>query len=102
MCRVSLSRAAVIEDDLPAAPGLLRSFFKDEGEDAVRVSAGVGAPHEMEAAGNSCEVRVERVYFQIREGQLAHLLFVCINLPIALEDAGITMGDGFANEGGVG
>src|SRR3954471_20908166 len=90
--------AGVVEDDLPAAAG----FLEDEREDSGGVSASGCAARKAVVAGDGGEVCVERVHFEISEGELAHLLFACEGVLIAGENVCVSVLDGFADEDGRG
>jgi hypothetical protein len=88
--------AGVIEDDLPASAGLL----EDEREDAGSIPATDCAACQVEATGDGGEVRVEPMYFELTEGELAHLFFAREGFLITGEDVCVSMLNGFADEGG--
>jgi hypothetical protein len=54
----------------------------------------------VEATGDGGEVRVEPMYFELTEGELAHLFFAREGFLITGEDVCVSMLNGFADEGG--
>ena len=88
----------VVADDLPAGG----SVFKDEEEVAVGVAAAGGGAFEVEAAGGGGEVVVERLDFELGEGEGAHFLLGGVGGFVVGEHLGVAAGDAGADEEDVG
>lgn len=88
----------VVDDDAPA----FGSFFHDEGEDAIGVAAGFFGAFEVVFAEGDGEVLVERMDFEVGEGEGAHGGAVGVIAVVAVKEAGEAAVDLAREEEGVG
>ena len=88
----------MVDDDLPTVGG----FFEDEGEDASGVSTIFFASVEVVFADADGEIFIERVNFEVGEGERTHGGARRVVALVLVNHAGVAAGDLMCDEESVG